>query len=48
MSDTDKLKLIEHITVDALEYCEGESSEFYRGIMTAIGSICDYKENDNE
>lgn len=48
MRDADKVKLVEHIAVDALEYCEGESAEFYRGIVTAIGSICDYKEKDNE
>lgn len=47
MSDTDKVKIIEHIVVDVLEYCEGESAEFYRGILNAVSSVCDYKETDN-
>ena len=48
MRDADKVKLIEHVTVDVLEFCEGESQDFYRGIINAIASICDYKEKDNE
>lgn len=44
MRDTDKVKLIEHVSADVMEYCEGESTEFYRGVITAISSICDYKE----
>lgn len=44
MRDADKVKIIEHIAVDALEYCEGESADFYRGIINAIASICDHKE----
>jgi hypothetical protein len=44
MTDMDKVKLIEHVAVDALEYGEMESSDFYRGILQAIASICDYKE----
>lgn len=48
MRDADKVKVIEHITTDTLEYCEGEGQDFYRGIINAIASICDYKEkNDN-
>ena len=31
MRDADKVKVIEHITVDVLEFCEGESVDFYRG-----------------
>lgn len=44
MRDTDKVKLIEYVAVDVLEYSEGESSDFCRGIIQAIASICDYKE----
>lgn len=47
MSNTDKVKTIEHIVVDALEYCVGESAEFYRGILNAVASVCDYEETDN-
>ena len=48
MRDADKVKLIEHVAVDALEFGEGESQDFFRGLMQAIASICDYKEKDNE
>ena len=48
MRDADKVKIIEYITVDVLEYCEGESADFYRGLINAIASICDYKEKNNE
>lgn len=48
MRDADKVKVIEHITVDALEYYEGESPDFYRGLINAIASICDYKERNDE
>ena len=44
MTYIDKVKLIEHVAVDVLEYSEGESSDFCRGILQAIASICDYKE----
>ena len=47
MRDADKVKIIEHITTDALEYCEGESADFYRGLINAIAYICDYKEKTN-
>lgn len=43
MTDMDKVKLIEHVAVDVLEYSEGESSDFCRGILQAIASICDYE-----
>ena len=48
MRDADKVKIIEHITADALEYCEGENADFYRGLINAIASICDYQEKNNE
>ena len=44
MKDADKLKLIEHVAVDALEFGEGESQDFFRGITRAIASICEYQE----
>jgi hypothetical protein len=42
--DADKVKVIEHVCVDALEFGEDESADFYRGLINAIASICDYKE----
>lgn len=44
MRDADKLKIIEHITADALEYCDGESADFFKGVIQALASICDYQE----
>ena len=44
MRDADKPKLIEHVAVDALEFGEGESQDFFRGITQAICSICEYQE----
>ena len=44
MKDADKLKLIEHVAVDALEFGEGESQDLFRGITQAIASICEYQE----
>lgn len=48
MRDADKVKVIEHVCVDALEFGEGESSDFFRGVTQAIASICDYEERHNE
>lgn len=48
MRDADKVKVIEHVCVDALEYGEGESPDFFRGVIQAVASICDYKERNNE
>ena len=48
MRDADKVKIIEHIAVDVLQYCEGENADFYRGIVNAIDSICDYKEGQTD
>lgn len=44
MRDADKVKLIEHVALDALEFGEDESQDFFRGVTQAIASICDYKE----
>lgn len=48
MRDADKVKVIERVCMDALEFGEGESADFYRGLINAITSICDYKEKNNE
>ena len=42
MRDADKVKVIEHVCVDALEFGEGESPDFFRGVIQAVASICDY------
>lgn len=44
MRDADKVKVIEHGCVDALEFGEGESPDFFRGVIQAVASICDYQE----
>ena len=46
--DADKVKVIEHVCVDALEFGDGESPDFFRGVIQAVASICDYKERNNE
>lgn len=47
MRDSDKVKVIEHICVDCLEYTEGEDASFLRGVLTAITSVIDYEERNN-
>ena len=48
MRDADKVKVIEHVCVDALEFGEGESPDFFRGVIQAVASICDYEETRHE
>lgn len=48
MRDADKVKVIEHVCVDALEFGEDENADFFRGVIQAVASICDYKERNNE
>lgn len=42
--DADKVKVIEHVCVDALEFGEDESADFFKGVIQAVASICDYQE----
>jgi hypothetical protein len=44
MRDTDKVKVIEHVCVDALEFGADESADFFKGVIQAVASICDYQE----
>ena len=44
MRDADKVKVIEHVCVDALEFVEDESADFFKGVIQAVASICDYQE----
>ena len=44
MRDADKVKVIEHVCVDALEFGEDENADFFRGVIQAVASICDYQE----
>lgn len=48
MRDADKVKLIEHVAVDALEFGADENADFFRGVIQAVASICDYKERNDE
>lgn len=48
MRDADKVKVIEHVCVDALEFGEDENADFFRGVIQAVASICDYKERNDE
>ena len=48
MRDADKVKVIEHVCVDALEFGENENADFFRGVIQAVASICDYKERNDE
>lgn len=48
MTDTDKIKLINHIVADAMEFGDADCGAYMNGILTAIGSVCDYEEKDNE
>lgn len=48
MRDADKVKVIEYVCVDALEFGEGESPDFFRGVIQAVASICDCKERNDE
>ena len=44
MRDADKVKVIEHGCVEALEFGEDESADFCKGVIQAVASICDYQE----
>lgn len=44
MTDTDKVKLINHIVADAMEFGDCGCSNYVNGILAAIGSVCDYEE----
>lgn len=44
MRDADKVKVIEHVCVDALEFGEDENADFFKGVIQAVASICDYQE----
>lgn len=44
MRDADKVKIIEHVCVDALEFGADESADFFKGVIQAVASICDYQE----
>ena len=44
MRDADKVKVIEHVCVDALEFGADESADFFKGVIQAVSSICDYQE----
>jgi len=44
MRDADKVKVIEHVCVDALEFGADESADFFKGVIQAVASICDYQE----
>ena len=48
MRDADKVKVIEHVCVDALEFGADENADFCRGVIQAVASICDYKERNDE
>ena len=48
MRDADKVKVIEHVCVDALEFGEDENADFFKGVIQAVASICDYKERNDE
>ena len=47
MTDTDKVKLINHVVVDVMEYCDGANASFLNGVINAVSSICDYEEKEN-
>lgn len=47
MTDTDKVNLINHIVADAMEYGDMGCTDFVNGILAAIGSVCDYREDGN-
>jgi hypothetical protein len=38
------VKIIEHVCVDALEFGADESADFFKGVIQAVASICDYQE----
>lgn len=44
MRDADKVKIIENVCVDALEFGADESADFFKGVIQAVASICDYQE----
>lgn len=44
MRDADKVKVIEHVCLDALEFGADESADFFKGVIQAVASICDYQE----
>lgn len=44
MRDADKVKVIEHVCVDALEFGADESADFFKVVIQAVASICDYQE----
>ena len=44
MRDADKVKVIDHVCVDALEFGADENADFFKGVIQAVASICDYKE----
>ena len=44
MRDADKVKVIENVCVDALEFGADESADFFKGVIQAVASICDYQE----
>ena len=46
MTDTEKVKLINHVVADAREY-GGEGGDYWCGILDAIGSICDFAEGED-
>lgn len=44
MRDADKVKVIEHVCVDVLEFGADENADFFKGVIQAVASICDYQE----
>lgn len=46
MTDTEKVKLINHMVADAREY-GGVGTDYWAGILDAIGSICDFEEGQD-
>lgn len=44
MRDADKVKVIEYVCVDVLEFGTDENADFFRGVIQAVASICDYSE----
>ena len=47
MTDTDKVKLINHVVADIREYGDCGDVAYLNGVMDAIGSICDFEEKNN-
>lgn len=47
MTEADKVKVINTMVADTLEYYGEEGSDFMKGILVAISSVCDCEVDKN-